>query len=123
MCFVFHSWVCDGAMTFEYLKKLKFDYFKNEEFYKKTFFLVSQVFSFKYTKQTGKNLADTSELLKKERAKVLLGNKFLNLSLGLSTHQVIEMFTKKQQQVISLYPSNLTFSMKNFIKYIKSNTS
>ena len=80
------------------------------------------MFSFKYTKQTGKNLADTSELLKKERAKVLLGNKFLNLSLGLSTHQVIEMFTKKQQ-VISLYPSNLTFSMKNFIKYIKSNTS
>ena len=104
-------------------EKLKFDYFKNEEFYKKTFFLVSQVFSFKYTKQTGKNLADTSELLKKERAKVLLGNKFLNLSLGLSTHQVIEMFTKKQQQVISLYPSNLTISMKNFIKYIKSNTS
>ena len=43
--------------------KLIFDYFKNEKRFQneiKTFFLVSQVFSFRHTKQTNRNVADTT---------------------------------------------------------------
>ena len=50
-------------MTSKYLK-LKFDYLKNEKSFrseiKKTLFLVSQVLSFRHTKQTSKNVADTT---------------------------------------------------------------
>ena len=62
MCFVFHAQAFDDIMTFEYLK-LKFDYVKNEKSFQseiKTFFLVSQVLSFTHTKQTSKNVADTT---------------------------------------------------------------
>ena len=44
-------------------EKLKFDYLKNEKSFQseiKMFFLVSKVPSFRYKKQTGKNVADTT---------------------------------------------------------------
>ena len=31
MCFVFHTYAFDDIMTFEYQKKLKFDYLNNEK--------------------------------------------------------------------------------------------
>ena len=47
-------------MTFQYLK---FDYLKNEESFRheiKRIILVLQVLSFRHTKQTSKNVADTT---------------------------------------------------------------
>ena len=44
-------------------KKLKLDYLKNEKSFRskmKMFFLVSQVLFFRNTKQTNKNVADTT---------------------------------------------------------------
>ena len=44
-------------------QKLKFDYLKNEKSFQceiKTFFLVSQVLSFRYTKQSSEKLVDTT---------------------------------------------------------------
>ena len=49
---------------------LKFDYFKNEKSFRseiKAFFLVSQVLSFRHTKQTSKNVADTTFKYLKKR--------------------------------------------------------
>ena len=58
MCFAFHAWVFDDVMI---SKKLKFDYLKNEKSFRskiKNIFLVSQVVSFRHTKETNKNVAD-----------------------------------------------------------------
>ena len=78
MCYVFHAWAFDDVMTFGYqdfstpllcgryksmVPKLKFDYLKNEKSFRseiKIFFFVLQVLSFRLTKQTSKNLADTT---------------------------------------------------------------
>ena len=46
------AWAFDDIMTFEYLKSLNLII--------STFFLASQVLSFRHKKQTNKNVADTT---------------------------------------------------------------
>ena len=63
MCFVFHALEFDDIMTFEHLKSknLIISRMKSAfEVKEKAFFLVSQAFSFRHTKQTNKNVADTT---------------------------------------------------------------
>ena len=61
MRLVFHTWAFDDVITFEYLKKLKFGYPKNEKSYwseiKIIIFSFSQVLSFRLKEQTSKNVA------------------------------------------------------------------
>ena len=59
MCFVFNAKAFDDVVTSE---KLKSDYLKNERSFRseKTFFLVSKVLPFRHTKQTSKNVVDTT---------------------------------------------------------------
>ena len=63
MCFVFHAYAFDDVMTFEYLKIQNLIISRTKRVFEvkqKTFFLVSQVLSFRHTKQTSKNVADTT---------------------------------------------------------------
>ena len=63
MCFVFHAYVFDDVMTFEYLKIQNLIILRTKRVFEvkqKTFFLVSQVLSFRHTKQTSKNVVDTT---------------------------------------------------------------
>ena len=54
---MFHAWSFDDVMTFEYLKRENLIISRMKRDY---FFLVSQVLSFRHTKQTSKNVADTT---------------------------------------------------------------
>ena len=60
---MFHAWAFDDVMILEYLKIQNFIISRTKrafEVKQKTFFLVSQVLSFTHTKQTSKNVADTT---------------------------------------------------------------
>ena len=60
---MFHAWAFDDVMIFEYLKILNLIISRTKKAFEvkeKTLFLVSQVLSFGHTKQTSKNVADTT---------------------------------------------------------------
>ena len=59
---MFHAWVFDDLMTFEYLESQNLIISRMKrafEVKEKIFFLVSQLLSFKLAKQTSKNVAAT----------------------------------------------------------------
>ena len=63
MCFVFHDQAFDDVMISEYLKSQNLIISRTKRAFKvklKTFLLVSQVPSFRHTKQTSKNVAGTT---------------------------------------------------------------
>ena len=62
MCSVFHTWAFDDVMSFEYLKSEYLIISRTNRAFEVTniFPLVSQVLSFKHTKQTSKSVAATT---------------------------------------------------------------
>ena len=63
MCFVVLIWAFDDVMAFEYLKGVNLIISRTKRAFqvkKTTFFLVSRFLSFRITKQTSKNVAETN---------------------------------------------------------------
>ena len=68
-------------------ENLKFDYLKNEKSFRseiKTFFLVSQVLSFRHKNQTSKNVVDTTGKVYSIKGQLNLSVNKMNLIVGIS---------------------------------------